>query len=150
MAGKLFLEDLAPGRRFETSSYRLEETEIVAFASMYDPQPFHLDRDAASRTFFGELVASGWQTVAVTMRLLVTSGPSFAAGIVGRGAEVTWLKPVRPGDVLRVVCEVVDVQDSRSHPERGTVTVANETINQNGEVVQILKSSLVVPRREPA
>jgi acyl dehydratase len=144
---RLYLEDIQVGQRFETGSYVVDEEEIVAFAKQYDPQPFHRDPAAAKHTFFGELVASGWHTAAITMRLVVESGPKLAAGIVGRGGSLEWRKPTRPGDELRVVCEVTEVRESRSNPTQGTVSFTNQTINQHGDVVQIMKSALIVPRR---
>jgi len=144
----LYLEDLHVGARFETTTHRLDAAEIKAFAAQYDPQPFHLDEESAKHSFFGELVASGWHVAAISMRLVVQGGPKFAAGIVGLGGELQWKKPTRPGDTLRVVCQIVDIQESRSNPGRGTVTVVNETKNQRDEVVQWLRCSLFVPRRD--
>jgi acyl dehydratase len=92
-------------------------------------------------------VASGWHTAAVTMRLLVEGGLPIAGGIVGANGEVGWPQPTRPGDVLTVVSEIVEVKPSRSRPDRGMVTVRSETRNQNGEPVQIMTARLVVPRR---
>lgn len=143
----LYLEDLHVGRRFETAAYRMDEAEIKAFATQYDPQPFHLDESAAKGSFFGELVASGWHVAAVSMRLCVQSGPQFAAGIVGLGGELKWRKPTLPGDTLHVVCEIVEIQESRSNPARGTVTLLNETRNQRDEVVQTFRCALFVPKK---
>jgi acyl dehydratase len=116
----------------------------------FDPQPFHLDDDAAKGTLFASLAASGWHTAAITMRLLVDSGLPIAGGIIGSGGEVAWPKPTRPGDILHVVSEIEEVTPSRSRPNRGTVRVRSETRNQRDEVVQVLISKLVVPRRVPA
>jgi acyl dehydratase len=96
---------------------------------------------------FGGLVASGWHTAAITMRLMVAGGLPIAGGLVGRAAEISWPKPTRPGDVLRVESEVLEITPSRSRPERGMVKVRSETHNQRGDVVQILVARLVVPRR---
>ena len=104
--------------------------------------------EAARETLFGGLAASGWHTAAITMRLLVGDGAPFAGGIVGAGAEVSWPGPTRPLDVLRVVSEVVDITPSRSKP-RGIVTLRSETLNQHGDVRQLMISKLVVPRRQP-
>ena len=149
-ATRLYFEDLTVGRRFETASIRLDREEIKTFAARYDPQPFHLDEAAAEASFFGGLVASGWHTAALTMRLLVTSGLPIAGGVIGAGGEVQWPRAVRPGDTLRVVSEVVAAKPSASRPERGMVTVRSETLNQNDEVVQVMTAHLVVPRRAPS
>jgi acyl dehydratase len=110
-------------------------------------QPFHLDEEAAKGTMFGGLVASGWHTAAVTMRLLVESGLPIAGGLVGMGGEMSWPRPTRPGDVLSVVSEVGELTPSRSRPDRGVVRLRSETRNQRNEVVQILDAKLLVPRR---
>lgn len=142
-----FLEDMHVGGRFTTRSHQLDEAQIVAFASQFDPQPFHLNNDLAKDTFFGELVASGWHTAAITMRLLVESGLPIAGGVVGAGAEISWPRPTRPGDTLHVETEIMEIKPSRSRPDRGMVTLRNETRNQHGEVVQIQVAKLIVPRR---
>lgn len=143
---RLFLEDLQVGQRFVSGTHRIDEAEIKAFAGQYDPQPFHLDDAAARATLFGGLAASGWHTAAVTMRLNVESGLPLSGGIIGAGAEISWPRPTRPGDVLRVESEVREVTPSRSRPDRGMVTVRSETLNQRDEVVQVLVAKLVVPR----
>jgi acyl dehydratase len=121
--------------------------EIKAFASQFDPQPFHLDEAAAEASFFKGLAASGWHTAAVTMRLLVTSGLTLAGGLIGAGGELTWPKPVRPGDVLTVESEVLDLQPSKSKPERGLVTMRSRTLNQRSEVVQDMTTRMLVWKR---
>jgi acyl dehydratase len=146
----LYLEDLHVGRRFTSGEHSIDEAQIKAFAAAFDPQPFHLDEVAASKSLFGGLVASGWHTAAVTMRLNVTGGLPIAGGIVGLGGELSWPKPVRPGDVLRVESEVVEVIPSRSRPDRGTVVIRSETRNGRNEVVQVTTVKVLVPRREPA
>lgn len=146
-AALLYLEDLSVGQRFTTATKLVELAEIVGFAREYDPQPFHVDDEAARSSLFGGLAASGWHTAAMTMRLLVDGGPPFAGGIIGGGGELSWPRPTRPGDVLRVQTEILEVTPSRSRPERGTVTVRNDTSNQHGEVVQSFVARLVVPRR---
>ena len=147
MNGGLYLEDLHVGQRFTSGVHALDEVQIKAFAGQFDPQPFHLDDSTARGTLFAGLAASGWHTAAVTMRLLVDGGAPIAGGIVGAGGEVSWPKPTRPGDVLQVESEVLDVQPSRSRPDRGMVTIRSETFNQRREVVQTLTAKLVVPRR---
>jgi len=142
-----YLDDLHVGRRFTSRTHALDERQITAFASEFDPQPFHTDREAAKGSLFRGLVASGWHTAAITMRLQVDSGLPIAGGIVGLGGEVAWPTATRPGDVLHVESEVVEVVPSRSRPDRGTVTVRSETRNQRGEVVQTTTVKLLVPRR---
>ena len=148
--GKLYLDDLYVGQRFGSGAHALDEAQITAFAGRFDPQPFHLDESAAKDTLFGGLAASGWHTAAITMRLLVEGGAPIAGGIVGAGGEISWPKPTRPGDILQVESEVLEVAPSRSRPDRGIVTVRSETFNQRGETVQIFKAKLVVPRRQHA
>ena len=143
----LYLDDLQVGQRFSTGTYALDESQVIAFASQFDPQPFHLDAVAARHTVFEGLVASGWHTAAITMRLLVAGGLPIAGGLVGRAGEISWPKPTRPDDILRVEREVLEITPSRSTPARGMVKVRSETRNQRGEVVQILVARLVVPRR---
>jgi acyl dehydratase len=143
----LYLEDLHVGRRFKSGTHALDEAQIKAFATAFDPQPFHLDEQAAKRTVFAGLAASGWHTAAITMRLQVDGGLPIAGGIIGLGGEFAWPTATRPGDVLRVESEVVDAAPSRSRPDRGTVTVRSETRNQRGEVVQKATVKLLVPRR---
>ena len=144
---RLYLDDLHVGQRFVSDAHALDERQVIAFASQFDPQPFHLDDEAAKSTLFGGLAASGWHTAAITMRLLVGGGVPLAGGIIGAGGEISWPKPARPGDILRVESEVIEIKPSRSRPDRGMVTVRSETRNQRDEVVQILVAKLVVPRR---
>lgn len=142
-----FLDDLHVGQRFTSGSHRIDEEQITAFAKQFDPQPFHLDAEAAKGTFFQGLVASGWHTAAITMRLLVESGLPLAGGVIGAGGEITWPRPTRPGDTLHVESEIVELRPSRSRPDRGMATIRSETRNQLGETVQVLIAKLVVPRR---
>jgi acyl dehydratase len=144
---KLYLDDLAVGMRFESSTYRLTEVDIKRFATEFDPQPFHLDETAAQATLFRGLAASGWHTAAITMRLLTTGGMPLADGIVGMGVELQWVKPVRPGALLRVVSSIQDIQLSKSKPGQGVVTVLSETLEDSGETVQRLVSRLLVKAR---
>lgn len=145
-AQPLYFDDLRIGQRFVSGTHQLDESQIRAFAQEFDPQPFHLDTAAARHTFFGELVASGWHTAAITMRLLVQSGLPIAGGLVGAGAELSWPAPNRPGSILHVETEVIELKPSRSKPDRGIATIRSETRNQSGEVVQVLVAKLVVPR----
>lgn len=143
----LYFEDLQVGQRFASGTHQIDESQIRAFAKEFDPQPFHLDSEAARNTFFKGLVASGWHTAGISMRLMVDSGLSIAGGLVGAGAEISWPKPTRPGAVLHVEIEIVDLKPSRSRSDRGIVTVRSETRDQSGETVQVLTAKLVVPRR---
>ncbi|QRG09336.1 MaoC family dehydratase [Xanthobacter dioxanivorans] len=144
----LFLDDLVVGQKFASAQHALTADEIKAFAASFDPQPFHLDDDAARATLFAGLAASGWHTAALTMRLLVGGGAPLAGGIIGAGGEIAWPRPTRPGDVLHVESEVLEITPSRSKPDRGMVRLRSETKNQNGEIVQVLTARLVVPRRQ--
>ena len=146
-SNRLYLDDLHVGQRFTSATYAIDEARIKMFAAQFDPQPFHTDEKAAERTFFKGLAASGWHTAAITMRLNVESGPPLAGGIVGARGELSWPAPTRPGDVLHVESEVVEIAPSRSRADRGTIVLLSRTMNQRGGVVQILKARLVVPRR---
>ena len=143
----LFLEDLQVGQRFSSGFHTIDEAQIKAFAAQFDPQPFHLDGEAAKATLFSGLAASGWHTAAITMKLLVESGLPLRGGIIGAGGEINWPKPTRPGHVLAVFSEIEEVTPSRSRPDRGMIRVRSETRNQHSEIVQILVAKLVVPRR---
>jgi acyl dehydratase len=142
-----YLDDLQPGDRFTSPEHELDEAQIKAFALQFDPQPFHLDDEAAKSTLFGGLAASGWHTAALTMRLLVQGGAPLAGGIIGAGGDIAWPKPTRPGDVLHVESEIVSVTPSKSRPERGMVVVRSTTLNQHGDVLQQSTFKLVVPRQ---
>ena len=143
-----YLEDFAAGQIFRSPSLRIDTEQIKTFAAEFDPQPFHLDEDAARDTIFGGLAASGWHTAALTMRLSVESDLKPAGGIVGAGVEeLRWPQPVRPGDVLRTESEVLEVRPSRTHPHQGLIKVRVTTFNQKDEAVQIVVVNLVVPRR---
>jgi acyl dehydratase len=143
-----YLEDFEPGQRFVTRSRSIPEKEAVAFARQFDPQPFHLDAEAAKDSTFGQLTASGWHTAALTMRMLVDSDFSPANGIIGfRIEELAWSRPVIPGDQLHVVIEVVEVIPSRSKPDRGVLRVRFTTVNRNDEAVQEMTANLLVIRR---
>lgn len=147
---RLFLEDLTPGQRFTSGTHLLDAAQIKAFAQQFDPQPFHLDEAAAQSSLFEGLAASGWHTAAITMRLQVESGLPISGGLIGAGGEINWPRPTRPGDILHVESEVLEVKPSRSRPARGMVTIRSETLNQRGEIVQTLTVKLVVPRRAGA
>ena len=144
---ELYLEDFTVGQRFVSATHQLDADQIKAFAAQFDPQSFHTDEVAAQASFFQGLAASGWHTAAITMSLLVKSGMPIAGGLIGAGGEISWPRPTRPGDVLQVESEILAVTQSRSRPERGTITVKSETRNQNGEVLQVLTSKMLVWRR---
>jgi acyl dehydratase len=144
-----FLDDFSVGQRFVTGEHLIDKAQIKAFASQFDPQPFHLDDDAARPTLFGGLAASGWHTAAITMRLLVDGGVPIEGGMIGAGGEISWPRPTRPGDVLHVESEVLAVTPSRSKPNQGMVTLRSETRNQRGDTVQVLTAKLLAPRRVP-
>ena len=150
MTDSLFLDDLHIGQRFSSGSRVLDADEIKRFAGEFDPQPFHLDEEAAATSLFAGLAASGWHTAALTMRLLVGGGAPLSGGIIGAGGEISWPKPTRPGDELHVVSEVMEIIPSRSKPDRGILVLRSETRNQRDEVVQVLTSRLVVPRKPQA
>lgn len=146
-----YLEDIAVGQTFSTARLRVETEGIKAFAAEYDPQPFHLDEEAARSSIFGGLAASGWHTAALTMRLLVGGEFRPAGGLIGAGMdELRWPAPVRPGDELRVVSEILEVRPSRSRPEQGLVKMRATTLNQNGDAVQVFVANMIVPRRPKA
>jgi len=144
-----YLDDLQVGERFISATHTLDAAQIKAFASQFDPQPFHLDELAAQDTLFGALAASGWHTAALTMKLLVTGPLRLVNGVIGAGVEVSWPKPTRPGDVLHVESEIVEIVPSRSRPTQGIATLRSETLNQRGEVLQKMVAKLVV-KRHPA
>jgi acyl dehydratase len=144
---ELYLDDLTVGRQFATRTVTLTLEGCKAFAIEFDPQPFHLDEAAARESVFGRIAASGWYTAALSMRLLVEGELTIAGGLIGLGGEMTWPRPVYPGDTLRVETEVLNVRASKSKPDRGIVTVRNQTLNQRGEPVQVAVVKMLVPRR---
>lgn len=144
----LYFEDVAVGQSFRSGHLEVTAEGIRAFAAEFDPQPFHLDEAAAATSLFGGLAASGWHTAALTMRLLVGSEFRPVGGVLGAGAdELRWPRPVRPGDRLHVVSEVLETRLSRSRPEYGLVKLRTTTYNQNHEPVQILVANLLMVRR---
>jgi acyl dehydratase len=146
----LYLEDLQVGQRFGSGEYQMTEERMKAFAAEFDPQPFHLDEAAGEASIFKGLAASGWHTAAATMRLLVTGELHLANGSIGVGGEIAWPRPTRPGDILRVESEIVEIRPSRSKPNQGIVSVKNTTRNQRGEEVQVFTAKLLVFRRPQA
>lgn len=145
-----YFEDLAVGQKFESPTLSIDAAAITAFAATFDPQPFHLDDEAARRTMFAGIAASGWHTAALSMRLCLASDFRPAGGILGIGGELNWLKPVRPGDTLRALIEVIETRLSRSRPGQGIVKVRITTLNQHDEPVQTFTPTLFVDRRPGA
>jgi acyl dehydratase len=143
-----YLEDFGVGQTYGSGRLTVDAERIKAFAAEFDPQPFHLDDEAARDSIFGTLAASGWHTAAITMRLLVDGDLKPAGGIVGVGFdELRWPLPVYPGDELHVESEILEVRPSKSRPTQGLVKVKTTTRNQNGEAVQVSIGNLIVPRR---
>jgi acyl dehydratase len=144
-----YFEDFAVGQVFKPNGrVRIEKEDIIAFARQFDPQPFHLDEEAARHSMFGRLVASGWHTAAVTMSLIARADYRAAGGTIVLGFEsLRWPIPVVPGDELRIESEVLEVRPSRSRPDQGLVKIRTQTFNQNGEVVQGVVANAMVPRR---
>ena len=144
-----YFEDFVVGQVHKPSGrVRVEKDEIIAFAKQFDPQPFHLDEDAARNSIFGRLVASGWHTAALTMRLIAGSEYRAATGTIGLGFDgLRWPIPVHPGDELRIESEVLEMRTSKSRPDRGLLKIRTRTFNQDGEVVQELIANAMVPRR---
>jgi len=143
-----YYNDLKNGDRFKSESLAVTEKELIEFAHKFDPQMFHLNQKAAERTLFKGLVASGWHTAALTMRLFVKT-LNFAEGAIGLGVdELRWPNAVRPGDVLTVETKILNRRPSRSKPDYGIIRLRNVTTNQYGEVVQKMLASAMVPRRK--
>jgi acyl dehydratase len=144
----LYLEDFEPGSVHAAGSVQLSEQEILEFGRRYDPQVFHIDPEAARTTIYGGLIASGWQTVAVTMRLLVDHVFGATASMGSPGVdEIRWLRPVRPGDTLSARVTVLDVRPSRSKPDRGVLRFQVEVDNQDGEPTMSMVGASIVGRR---
>ncbi|MDP9127534.1 MAG: MaoC family dehydratase [Pseudomonadota bacterium] len=143
-----YLEDFVAGLSFRSGKRAIEADNIKRFAAEFDPQPFHLDQDAAKGSIFGGLVASGWYTAAFSMRLLVESDIKPAGGIIGVGFdELSWPRPVYPGDELHVEGEILSVRPSKSRADKGLIKVRATTLNQTGAAVQIAVGNLLVSRR---
>jgi acyl dehydratase len=144
-----YFEDFAPGTRIESPGTEMTREAILAFAERFDPQPFHTDIRAAEASMYGGLIASGIHTIAVSFSLLLRTG-ALANNLGSPGFdELRWLRPVRPGDTLRAVAEVVDVRPSASRPDRGTVRFRCTTLNQKDEPVQTVYCNQLI-RRRPA
>lgn len=146
-----YFEDFRPGEVLEFGDYLVTEEEIVEFAKRYDPQPFHVDRQAAAESIYGGLIASGWMTGSIMMRLLVEHFISPLSSMGSPGAdEVRWTRPVRPGDRLKLRVTVIETRRSQSKPDRGIVQVQEEAINQDGETVMSIRGMGLYKCRETA
>lgn len=147
----LHYEDIAVGSRQSFGAYEVTREEVTDFAGKYDPQPFHLDDDAAAATHFGRLSASGWHTCAMTMAMMVANMKTNAqAGLGSPGVEnLRWAKPVYPGDTLRVETEVLEKRRSQSRPDMGLFKSRIRTFNQHGDVVLEMTSTGLIKVREP-
>ena len=151
MTDALYFEDFTSGREFRTDGVTLTEAQILDFALAYDPQPFHLDAEAAKQSIFGGLIASGFHTMALTFRLFAQTRALAACSLGSPGAdELRWLRPVRPGDTLRAIVRVVEQRPSTSKPDRGIVRLHWTTLNQKGEPVLTMTSMQLVRRRPGA
>src|SRR5881392_1000878 len=143
-----YFDDLKVGDRFKSEPLTVTEKQLIEFAHKFDPQMFHLSRKAAERTIFKGLIASGWHTAAITMRLFVET-LNFGEGAIGLGVDkLRWPNVVRPGDVLTVETKILHLRPSRSRPNYGIIRLRNVTTNQRGETVQTMLASAMVPRRE--
>lgn len=147
--GHLFLDDLHVGLEFTSTEHALDVDQITVFAGQFDPQPFHLDDEAARATFFNGLAASGWHTMALTMRLMVESIP-LGGGMIGAGAEISWPSTTRADDVLHVLSRIVEIKPSKTKPDRGIVFVESRTLNQHQELRQTVISKVLVFKRQEA
>ncbi len=146
--GALYLDDFAPGDRFESAGKTFTEAEIVDFAFRYDPQPIHIDVEAAKGSPYGGLIASGFHTMAVGFRMLWQTGVFNACSLGSPGLdEVRWLLPVRPGDTLRTAVEVVETRPSSSKPDRGICRVKYTILNQRDEAVMTMTAVHIFARR---
>ena len=146
----LYLDDLSIGQKFTSGTFHVTEEKIKAFATEFDPQPFHLNEVAAQASVFAGLAASGWHTAAIAMRLLVDGGLPLGNGIIGLGGELAWPKPTRPGDTLHVESEILEIVPSRSKPNQAIVKVRSATLNQHDEPVHSFTSKCLVFKRPQA
>lgn len=150
MAADLYFEDFTAGREFRTDGATVTESQILDFALAFDPQPFHMDLEAARQSIFGGLIASGFHTMALTFRLFAQTGALAACSLGSPGVdELRWLRPVRPGDTLRATVQVVEQRPSGSKPDRGIIRLHWTALNQRSEPVLTMTSMQLV-RRRPA
>jgi acyl dehydratase len=148
MRKTVFFDDLYVGQELRSESIEVTEADIIRFARENDPQFFHVDPEAAKQGLFGGLIASGWQTGALTLRLLLeSSGLAFAGGVIGADARIAWKRPVRPGDRLHIEGEIIKLRPSRSQADRGYVSFEASTYNQNGVAVQTIESTMLAFRK---
>lgn len=146
-----WFDDFSVGEQFEFGAYVVTEEEIIDFARRYDPQPFHLDHAAAKASHFGGLVASGWMTSAVLMRLLCDHFIPRQSSMGSPGVdEVRWIKPLRPGDTVRARIEVSETRPSQSKPDRGVIRCRHQLINQHDEVVMSMHGMGMYKKRPAA
>lgn len=144
----LYFEDLKVGTRFNTPEHTVTAEEIIAFGRQFDPQPFHTDATAAKATFFGQLVASGWHTAAVSMGLMVRGEMPLSGGVIGQAVDnLRWPRPVKPGDRLRVVMEVEALEPHKVRTGFGHLRLRCRTLNQDGKAVQEMTANLLIARR---
>ena len=148
---KYYFDDFRVGQVFDMGPHHVSKEEIIGFAEKYDPQPFHIDEAAAKQTMFDGLIASGWHTASICMRMSVDGLIGMAASLGSPGVDETrWLKPVRPGDDLRLRIEVLEVTPSRSRPDRGTIRILWTMTNQKQEAVLTMKGLGMYARRPAA
>ena len=146
-----YFEDFEIGMTRKFGNYRVTREEILEFAGKYDPQPFHLSDEAAAKTLFGRLCASGWHTCSMAMRMIVDDMAGSGKGGLGSPGinELRWVKPVFPGDTLRVESTIIDLKESSSRPEIGTVYMQNKVFNQNDDLVMSNKPMVMFRKRNP-
>lgn len=150
-AAPRFFEDVAVGERTRTGSLALTRESIVDFARLYDPQPMHMDEKAAKGSIFGALVASGWQTLGLTMRLMVEARPFGATPLIGIEIdEIRFKRPVLPGDTLSAELEIIEKRVSKTRPDRGFLRGRTTTFNQKGAEVSSQLWTMLIPLRDPA
>ena len=148
MSKSLFLDDLQVGQQWHGGPIEMTEADIIRFASEYDPQPMHIDTAAAANGRFGGIIASGWHVASVVMRDFVEAAPFGSTPLLGlKIDDLAWRVPVRPGDVLRITREVVDISRSRSKPDRGVLTMRMTVTNQEGAVVMAFTNLIQMPTR---
>ncbi len=151
MAELLHLDDFEAGQVFDLGEHRVTREEIVEFARQWDPQPFHVDEAAAAQSIYGDLIASGWHTACIFMRLFADNLLNRAAAMGSPGLEnLRWLKPVRPGDILRARLEVLDIKPSRSRADRGIARMRSVVANQDGQDVLSFEAAVIFRRRPEA
>jgi acyl dehydratase len=145
---ELYFDDFEPGQAFQSKGVTLSESQILDFALLYDPQPFHLDKEAAAEGPFGGLIASGFQTLALAFRIFYQAGVINACSLGSPGLdELRWLRPVRPGDTLSVKGTVREKRPSKSKPDRGTLLMGYAVKNQKGETVMTFTAIHIFARK---